>query len=108
MNNNDRTEPDGLEGRLRSVERAIARLSTEVTSQRLRIVDQHGRERIVAEVVGDTAELRVEVPTNPGGGRTHVLLFATPPGTTDIGDETEPWIGVALQVEGDISTALHP
>lgn len=79
-----------------------------MTTRQLRIVDQHGRERIVAEVIGDTAELRVEAPTSSGRGRTHVVVFATPPGVADISGENEPWIGVALQVEGDISTALQP
>lgn len=108
MNNNDSTEPDGLEDRLLSVERAVAQLSTEVTTRRLRIIDQQNRERIVAEVVGETAELRVEAPTGSRRGRTHVVVFATPPGAADIGGEREPWIGVAFQVEGDISTALRP
>ena len=107
MSNSEGTEPDGLEARLRSVEQAVARLSMEVTTRRLRIVDQDRQERIVAEVVGDTAELRVEaLPSSRG--RTHVLLFATPPGAADIGGETEAWIGVAFQVEGDISTTLQP
>ena len=88
-----------IEERLRRLEAFMLTPPEEIRTQRLVVTDADGRDRIVAEVVGTTAELRVDLPEGTTDGRSSVLCFANP------GDPELHlgWgLGVQLWVEGDI------
>ncbi|HVX22752.1 MAG TPA: hypothetical protein VHB02_15495 [Acidimicrobiales bacterium] len=88
-----------IEERLRRLEAFMLRSGTEVRTRRLVVTDDDGRERIVGEVVGTTAELRVDLPEGMTDGRSSVLCFANP-GDPDL--QLGWGLGVQLWVEGDI------
>lgn len=70
----------------------VAAVLAEVRTRRLVVVDDHGDERIVGEVVNGQAELRVQL-RSPTGRSTAVLLYAAPDG-----DTTPPGPGLGLQL----------
>jgi hypothetical protein len=88
-----------VEERLRRLEAFVLRSGTEVRTRRLVVTDADDRERIIGEVVGTTAELRVDLPEGTTDGRSSVLCFANPGDPEmDLG-----WgLGVQLWVEGNI------
>ena len=91
-------QTEDMAARLARVEAALSDLGHEVRTRRLVIVDDDGQERIVGEVVRGTAELSIDLPGQPHGRRSSVLVFANP------GDEElalPPGLGVQLWVEGD-------
>lgn len=95
----ERCTTNDLEGRLERLEAAQAALGAEIRTRRLVVTDGEGTDRIVGEVVGTTAELRLGLPGSPEGRRTSVLVFANP------GDKAVALgCGVGLQVwlEGDV------
>ena len=92
--------------RLDAMEQIVAAMAEEVSTRRLQVIDGDGRARITAEVVGDTAELRVEVPGRERVGDTHVVAFATPGRSADMSGEPEPSAGVAVQVDGNVVASL--
>lgn len=103
--NTGSTEPttplDDIVGRMADLEAGLERLDVRleegVTTRRLAIVDSSDRERLVAEVVDDTLELRIDLPRSREGRRTSLLCFATP-GL----DQLCAGVGVQLWVDGDI------
>lgn len=82
-----------LEARVERLEAAVAASSEETRTRRLVVTDEAGKERIVGEVVGTTAELRLDLPGPQEDRRTSVLVFANP------GDKaTNLGSGVGIQV----------
>lgn len=89
----ERSTTDNLEGRVERLEAAVAASNEETRTRRLVVTDEAGVERIVGEVVGTTAELRLDLPGSQDGRRTSLLVFANP------GDEaTNLGSGVGVQV----------
>lgn len=87
----------GLESRIARLEAALARLSGDVRARRLVVTEDRDGQRIVAEVVGGTADLSVELPGCRPGRPSVVLVFANP------GDEEFlllPGLGIQLWVDG--------
>ncbi|MGH9089352.1 MAG: hypothetical protein ACRDYZ_14790 [Acidimicrobiales bacterium] len=78
----------------------------EVVTRRLRIVDEQGAPRMVAEVVGGTVELRLEVPGAEPGRRSAVVLHASR--APDGSDEAPltPLLGLQLWADGDVVAEL--
>lgn len=112
----DRRRMDGgptwrgdVERRLAAVERLASGLDREVRTRRLVVHDDDGRERIVAEVVCDTAELRVELGGESPGERSAVVLVASPLVTgrdaADVG--MGPAIAVQLWTDGETTVGLE-
>jgi hypothetical protein len=113
--------PSTVEARLADLEAAVAGFGHEVRSRRLVVIDEHGRERMVAEVRGGQAELRVQLPVGPaavGGAATtsgdSVVFFACPAGLFDAGVGLQLWGGgetlgeLAAWEEGGVwRIALH-
>lgn len=97
-----------VDARLRRIEATVAELRAEVCTERVRVIDRTGRDRIVGEVVGDIAELRVVVPGTAPGYSTHVALFAAPAGSADILGDPDPFLGVGIILEGDLHSGLYP
>lgn len=89
---------NGLESRIARLEAALANLSSEVRTRRLVVTDDRDGERIVAEVVGGTAELSVELPRCRPGRRSAVLVFANPH-DEELG--LPAGLGMQLWVDGD-------
>lgn len=91
-----------LERRLGAVEEELRTGSTEIRTRRLTVLDDSGRARLVAEVVDDVTELRIEVPPAMPGRRTAVLLFGTGRSAGDLP------AGAGLQVwaDGDLAHEL--
>jgi hypothetical protein len=92
--------PGGLAARVAALEDRLRQLENEVRTARLVIADDHGRERIAAELVDDVAELRISLPSTVGR-RTGVLVFAIP-GHRDL----PSGIGLQLWVDGDLVREL--
>jgi hypothetical protein len=89
----ERCTTNDLEGRVERLEATIAALSEESRTRRLVVTDEAGKERIVGEVVGAAAELRLDLPGSQEARRTSVLVFANP------GDEaTALGSGVGVQL----------
>lgn len=59
-----------------AVETRLAALGDELRSRRIVVHDDEGRDRIVGEVVANTAELRVELGSGPGE-RSAVVIVAS-------------------------------
>ena len=70
-------------GRPAAAEAALVALSQEVRTRRLVVVDDRDRERIVAELVGDDAFLRLELLRPEGEGTTGLVLSVTTGGDVD-------------------------
>ncbi len=98
---------DNVDARLRRVEAALAEMRTEVRTERVRVVDRTGRDRIVGEVTGDTAELRVLVPGTAPGYSTRVALFATPAGSPDTIGDPKPFLGLGIMVNGQLDSGIY-
>lgn len=85
--------------RVERLEHAVAGRGDEVPTRRLVVVDHQGTERNVGEVVPDgSAEVRMDLPGQPAGARTALLLFANP------GEEVSglpSGVGVQVWVDGD-------
>lgn len=89
-------EPAGSEppAHLAATEAVLAGLAQEVRTRRLVVVDDRGRERIVAELVGDDAFVRLDLVRREGEGTTGLVLSAT-----DGGDTAS--LGVEFWAEGN-------
>jgi hypothetical protein len=77
-----------IEGRLATVEQHVVGLGAEVRTRQLIVVDEQDHPRIVGEVFGDVAELRLELPGTPSEPGPELLLFAVArshPGPSDLG-----------------------
>ena len=98
-----------VERRLAAAERLLADLGRELRTQRIVVHDEEGRERIVAEVVCDTAELRVELGDQAPVERTAVVLVASPlVAGRDAGDVgMGPAIALQLWTEGETTVGLE-
>ena len=83
-----------LERRLAGIESSLARLAREVRTGRLVLVDAAGNERLVAQVIGPVAELRLDLPGATYGRRSSVVLFGAQP-------HGEQGAGVGLQLWTD-------
>lgn len=86
-----------LGDRVAKLEAAVAAFETEVRTRCLVVTDHHDAERIVGEVVGSTAEVRMDLPRQTDGERSSVLVFANP------GDKRTglaPGVGVQLWIDG--------
>lgn len=68
----------------------------EIRTRRLIITDDTGSPRIVGEVIGGAAEVRVGLP-GEGSRNAYVLLYAVPRDGTGLG----PALGVQLWANGD-------
>ena len=90
-----------LRTRIAQLEARLARLSQQVRTQRLVVVDREQRERMVAEVVGDVLELRIDLPPAEEGARTALLGFGNPGG-----DQLAAGIGLQLWARGELITEL--
>ncbi|MGH9090123.1 MAG: hypothetical protein ACRDZR_01880 [Acidimicrobiales bacterium] len=66
-----------FERRMAALEEAVAAMATEVRTRRLVVSAGPGTPRVVAEVVRDTAELRVELPPDGDGAGAATVLFAS-------------------------------
>ena len=91
--------PGAVEERLRRLEAFMLGSRAEVRTRRLVVTDGDDRERIVGEVAGNTAELRVDLPERTTEGRSSVLCFANAGDPElDLG-----WgLGIQLWVEGEV------
>lgn len=77
----------------------------EVVARRLTVVDGQGRPRLVAEVAGDTVELRLEVPGGAPGRRSAVVLHAS--AAPDLASPSPaPLLGLQLWADGDVVAEL--
>ncbi|HMD45321.1 MAG TPA: hypothetical protein VKG43_04130 [Acidimicrobiales bacterium] len=98
---------DQVEDRLRALEQLVQRFADEVVTRRLVVVDPDGRDRIVAGIVGMTAELRLMATAGPSAPA--VLLFANGPARPS---ERGLGPGVGLQLwaggEAPVEVALWP
>ena len=77
-----------LEDRLATVEEGLGRLGDEVRTRQLIVVDEQDHPRIVGEVFGDVAELRLELPGTGSEPGPELLLYAVArshPGSGDLG-----------------------
>lgn len=88
----------GLVGRVERLEAAMADLGKEVMTRRL-VVTGDGGERIVGEVVGTTAELRMDVAGPHGSRDLSVLVFAS---AADQECDLGPGGGVQIWSAGDV------
>lgn len=77
-----------------------------MVARRLVVVDERGAPRLVAEVVGGTVELRLEVPGGAPGRRSAVVLHASR--SPDGGGEAPlaPLLGLQLWADGDVVAEL--
>ncbi len=106
----------GMQARLAALERSVRAMADEIRTRRLVVVDDLGRVRLVAEVVGETTELRLELPGAPGdraadaddgaasrsgAGRAAVVLHATPSTVDGPDDGLGPAVGIQLWADGD-------
>ena len=82
-----RSAPDGSGG-----------VPGELVCRRLVLVDAVGTPRLVAEVAGDTVELRLQVPGTPPGRRAAVVLHAS--------RSPAPLLGLQLWADGDVVAEL--
>lgn len=85
-----------VEGRLLILEGRLAGLRDEIRTRQLIVVDDEDHPRIVGEVFGDVAELRLELPGALGEPGPELLLFAiarTHPGRDELG----PALGLQLR-----------
>ncbi|HLN17534.1 MAG TPA: hypothetical protein VK277_12390 [Acidimicrobiales bacterium] len=92
-----------VERRLDATEAALVELGEGLTTRRLAIRDDEGLERIVADVDGDTAELRVGFGEAPE--RSAVVLFATTE-TAARRAELGEGLGVQLWARGSLLVEL--
>jgi hypothetical protein len=118
-----------IEARLAALERLVRAMADEIRTGRIVVVDDRGRARVVTEIVGETAELRLELPdrvpdrpadgpadgpaagpaADPGDGtggrhgvgRAGVVLHATPTAAGDADDGLGPAVGIQLWADGD-------
>ncbi|MGH9044085.1 MAG: hypothetical protein ACRDVP_04475 [Acidimicrobiales bacterium] len=90
-----------LAARLAALETSVERLGAELRTSRLSLVDALGRERLVAQVVDDVAELRLDLPTGAHSRRSGVLVFAAPGGRS-----LPAGFGVQLWLQGDLFKIL--
>lgn len=108
----DRLEESGawrgdIERRVAAVEREVVSLGDELRTRRIVVHDDEGRERIVGEVVGGTAELRVELGDGPGMRSAVVIVassFVAGRGPDD--DGMGPAVAVQLWTEGETVAEL--
>ena len=84
-------DPAGLEERIDALENALDRIASELRTRRLVVVDEHGRERIVGEIVAGHCELRLDLPDLAAARRSSVLVYSSP-------ERHELGEGVGLQV----------
>ena len=110
-------EGTGMQARLAALEQSVRAMADEIRTRRLVVVDDLGRVRLVTEVVGETAELRLELPggapgdraTGPddeagsrsGEERAAVVLHATPSTVDSRGGGLGPAVGIQLWADGD-------
>jgi len=92
-------EPPGSEppaSRLAAAETALGRLAQEVRTRRLVVVDDRDRERIVAELDGEDAYFRLDLPRREGEGTTGLILYANTGG-----DVASPSLGLQFWADGN-------
>ena len=82
--------------RLAAAETTLGRLSQEVRTRRLVVVDDRDRERIVAELDGEDAYLRLDLPRREGEGTTGLILYAN---TGE--DVANPSLGLQFWADGN-------
>jgi hypothetical protein len=88
-----------LENLVAGVDRAIRAFADEVRTRRILVVDNDDNPRIVGEVSGDVAELRLELPSTDQEQGPELLLFAvgsSHPGPIELG----PAVGLQLRAQG--------
>ena len=89
-----------VEAALRALEATVRALRDEVRTRQLVVVDDEDRPRIVGEVFGEVAELRLELPMFDERPGSELLLFAVAnerPGPVDLG----PAVGLQLRAQGN-------
>jgi hypothetical protein len=110
-------EGTGMQARLAALEQSVRAMADEIRTRRLVVVDDLGRVRLVTEVIGETTELRLELPggapgdratgpddgaaTRSGAGRAAVVLHATPSTVDGPDDGLGPAVGIQLWADGD-------
>ena len=89
-----------MNDRLTLVEQRLGSLADELRTQRLVVVDNCGRERIIATVDGDVAEVTV----SDGGelGRRCAVTLCSSPGR----DGLPPQLGIQIWCHGDTIVEL--
>jgi len=90
---------DAVEHGLEQMARHQRGLRDEVRTRQLIVVDDEDHPRIVGEIFGDVAELRLELPGTGTEVGPELLLFAVAaghPGPVDLG----PAVGVQLGAQG--------
>lgn len=93
------TAADQLLARLDALESSLDRLRQEVRTSRLAVLDRHGAERLVAQVVDGVLELHLPLP---GAGESDgLLLFSSAPT-----DELPPGCGLQIWSGGDAVRAV--
>ncbi len=95
------TSQASLERRVDELERTIQRLSDEVMTRRLVVVDAAGTPRVVAEVARGTAEVRVTLARDTPGAE--VVLHA---GAPDL-EGAAPAVGLQLRARGEWVAAFE-
>jgi len=94
-----------LERIMTSLAKAVAGQVHEVRTRRLVVTDVNGHEVVVAETVGATTELRVEIPGADPGKRSAVVLFATGPDPGS-GPRRLPGVGAGPGVGGGLGPGV--
>jgi hypothetical protein len=88
-----------VERRLGELDGALRGLADEVRTRQLIVVDDEDRPRIVGEVFGDAAELRIELPGIGSLSGPELVLFGVSEGHPT-GDELGPAVGFQLRANG--------
>ncbi|MHB8246433.1 MAG: hypothetical protein ACYDGN_14015 [Acidimicrobiales bacterium] len=88
---------DDLCERVARLQSELARLRDVVRTNRLVVVDEEDRERLVAEINDGVLELRLQLPSGGAGQRTELLAFTTPPR-----DVLAPGLGMQLWANGNL------
>jgi hypothetical protein len=88
-----------VERRLGELEGAMGGLADEVRTRQLIVVDEEDRPRIVGEVFGDAAELRIELPGAGSISGPELVLFGVSEGHPT-GDELGAAVGFQLRANG--------
>lgn len=90
-----------LYARVAQLEARVLRIRGELRTERLVVLDADERERLVAEVVDDILEVRIELPPVEPGRRTALLGFSAPRSGQLAGG-----LGVQLWADGDLVNEL--
>lgn len=94
-------DEEEVSARISALEERVAAMASETRTARLVVVDEAGRERLVATARGAALELELGMAGSRPGRSSEVLVFAV--------DGREGWpggLGVQLWVDGSVAREL--